>query len=74
MPHVNIKHFPTPLSDAQRSALVAAVTSAIQGAFGCEERVISIALEPVDAAAWHESVYVPEIVNRSDLLHKTPDY
>jgi phenylpyruvate tautomerase PptA (4-oxalocrotonate tautomerase family) len=74
MPHVNIKHFPTPLTDAQRSALIAALTTAIQDAFGCEERVISIALEPVDADVWHETVYVPEIVHRNDLLHKTPDY
>jgi phenylpyruvate tautomerase PptA (4-oxalocrotonate tautomerase family) len=74
VPHVNIKYFPVPITDAQRSALVAAVTSAVQAAFGCDERVISIALEPVDADAWNERVYVPEIVNRSDLLHKTPEY
>lgn len=74
MPHVNIKHFPAPLSAEQRSALVVEVTSAVQRAFGCEEGVVSIALEPVEQDAWHESVYVPEIENRRELLHKSPNY
>jgi 4-oxalocrotonate tautomerase len=74
MPHVNIKHFPAALSAEQRSALVAEVTGAVQRAFACEERVVSIALEPVEQDAWHESVYVPEIENRKELLHKTPNY
>ncbi|MFC4857005.1 tautomerase family protein [Actinophytocola glycyrrhizae] len=74
MPHVNIKHFPAPLTDEQRAGLVAAVTDAVRSAFGCDEDVISIALEPVESAAWHERVYVPEIVNRQELLHKSPNY
>ena len=74
MPHVNIKHFPAPLSPAQQADLVAAVTAAVSTAFGCEERMVSIALEPVAAEWWHERVYLPEIVERADLLGKTPDY
>jgi 4-oxalocrotonate tautomerase len=74
VPHVNIKHFPAPLTDEQTSALVAAITRAVTGAFGCEEGVVSIALEPVPRQAWQERVYAPEIVQRKDLLHKTPNY
>jgi phenylpyruvate tautomerase PptA (4-oxalocrotonate tautomerase family) len=74
VPHVNIKHLPTELTDERRAELVAAVTGAVRNAFGCEERVISIALEPVEADAWDETVYVPEIVNRKDFLHKVPNY
>jgi len=74
MPHVNIKHFPAPLTDQQRADLVLAVTEAVRGAFGCDEGVISIALEPVESEVWHEQVYLPEIVNRGELLHKSPNY
>jgi phenylpyruvate tautomerase PptA (4-oxalocrotonate tautomerase family) len=71
---VNIKHFPVSLSEEQKSELVAAVTRAITSAFRCEEGAISIALEPVEKVDWNERVYVPEIVNRKDLLRKSPNY
>lgn len=74
MPHVNIKHFPVPLSDRTQSELVSAVTKAVADAFGCDEGVISIALEPIEEAAWNEKVYVPEIVNRRHILEKVPTY
>ncbi|WP_158839419.1 amino acid adenylation domain-containing protein [Saccharothrix deserti] len=74
MPHVNIKHFPMPLSDEQRSELVSAVTKAVTDAFGCDEGVVSIALEPIDKEVWNEKVYLPEIVNRRHILGKVPNY
>ncbi|MDQ1742207.1 MAG: hypothetical protein QOE23_546 [Pseudonocardiales bacterium] len=74
MPHVNIKHFPVPLTDEQQGRLVSALTAAVRNAFDCDEGVISIALEPVEQEAWHERVYLPEIVNRKQLLHKVPNY
>ncbi|WP_326826265.1 tautomerase family protein [Streptosporangium sp. NBC_01639] len=74
MPHVNIKYFPLPLSGEQESALVAAVSGAVRDAFGCDEGVISIALEPVAEEEWNGRVYVPEIVERGHLLRKTPNY
>jgi amino acid adenylation domain-containing protein len=74
VPHVNIKYFPVPLSEQQQSELVASLTQVVQRAFGCDEGVISIALEPVAKEQWQERVYVPEIVNRKDLLRKVPNY
>ena len=74
MPHVIIKHFPVALGGEQESQLVARITDAVRVAFGCEAGVISIALEPVAADAWNEQVYVPEIVNRRELLRKVPRY
>ncbi len=74
MPHINIKHFPVAMSEAQQAELVAAITQAVKTAFKCDEGVISIALEPVDKEVWNERVYVPEIVNRKSLLRKTPNY
>lgn len=74
VPHISIKHFPVPVGEEQREALVAAVTKAVTDAFGCDEGVVSIAIEPVPEALWHETVYVPEIENRGEFLTKTPSY
>ncbi|MEK2490930.1 amino acid adenylation domain-containing protein [Kitasatospora purpeofusca] len=74
MPHVNIKHFPMELSDTQQAELLAAVTKAVTDAFGCEEGVVSIAVESIAEEHWTEQVYIPEIVHRRDILGKVPDY
>ncbi|MET7289576.1 amino acid adenylation domain-containing protein [Streptomyces sp. NPDC005573] len=74
VPHINIKHFPVHISDEQETELVAAVTAAVRDAFGCAEDVVSISLEPVEQEVWNERVYVPEIVERKDLLRKAPNY
>ncbi|WP_055477902.1 tautomerase family protein [Sphaerimonospora mesophila] len=74
MPHVSIRHFPAELTPEQESSLVAAVTRAVKDAFGCDEGVVSIALEAVEPDVWNEQVYLPEIVARSHLLRKTPNY
>jgi thioesterase domain-containing protein/phenylpyruvate tautomerase PptA (4-oxalocrotonate tautomerase family) len=74
VPHVNIKHFPVALDEERQADLVAAVTDAVKSIFECDEKVISIALEPIDQDRWNDLVYIPEIVNRSDLLLKSPRY
>lgn len=74
MPHVSIKHFPVPLDEERQARLVEQVTRAVRDAFGCDEGVISIALEPVEKETWNERVYQPEIVGRRDLLRKLPNY
>lgn len=74
MPHVNIKYFPVAISEEQESELVDALAGAITEAFGCDKGVISIALEPVDTDSWHEQVYLPEVVERKNLLVKKPNY
>jgi|TARA_B110000881_G_C18314408_1_gene383555 4-oxalocrotonate tautomerase len=73
MPHVNIKHFPS-LSEEQHVALSTAITNAVTQVIGCDEGVISIAVEPVAPEQWQEQVYVPEIINRKETLIKTPNY
>jgi phenylpyruvate tautomerase PptA (4-oxalocrotonate tautomerase family) len=74
MPHVNIKHLPTELDERRESALVSEITQAVKSAFGVDEAVISITLESVAPELWHEQVYVPEIINRQELLRKVPQY
>ena len=70
MPHINIKHFPS-LSEEQHIALAKSITEAVTKVVGCDESVISIAVEPEQ---WNEQVYIPEIINRNETLIKTPDY
>ena len=74
MPHITIKHFPVELDERRHSALVSEVTEAVKSAFGVDESVISIALEPVAPEVWNEQVYIPEIANRRNLLSKAPGY
>ena len=74
MPHITIKHLPVKLDEQRHEALVSEVTEAIRSAFGVDESVISIALEPVAPEVWNEQVYIPEIANRRGLLSKAPDY
>jgi 4-oxalocrotonate tautomerase len=54
--------------------LVSEITEAVKSAFGVDEGVISITLESVAPERWQEQVYVPEIINRRELLRKVPQY
>ena len=74
MPHVNIKHFPVPLTDQQQSELFSAVTKAVTDAFGCDEGVVSIALEPIDEAAWNERSTCRRSSTAGSILGKVPTY
>ncbi|MEK8168842.1 tautomerase family protein [Streptomyces sp. M19] len=74
LPHVNIKYFSASISQEQQSELVAAVTHAVRSTLACDEGVISVALEPVEKEVWNDRVYIPEIINRKELLHKSPNY
>ena len=73
MPHINIKHFPS-LTEDQHIALAKSITEAITNVVGCDECVISIAVEPVEPELWNEQVYIPEILGRKDTLIKVPEY
>ena len=73
MPHINIKHFPS-LSEEQHIALAKRITDSVTEVIGCDESVISIAVEPIKPELWDEKVYQPEIVGRKETLIKTPNY
>lgn len=74
MPHVHIKHFPRDFTDAQKERLAEAVTAVVSEHFGTDEGNVSVALEPVAAAEWNQTVGVPEILGRADLLIRRPAY
>ncbi len=73
MPHINIKHFPS-LTKEQHIALATSITKVITKVVGCDESVVSIAVEPVIPEEWDKKVYTPEIVEKNDTLSKIPDY
>jgi 4-oxalocrotonate tautomerase len=73
MPHINIKHFPS-LSKEQQAELAKTLTQVITNIIHCDEGAVSIALEPIEKAIWNERVYIPEIINRKELLCKKPSY
>lgn len=73
MPHINIKYF-SSLSIEKRSELAIALAEVVSNLIQCDEGAISIALEPIEKERWNEKVYIPEIVNRKELLCKFPNY
>ena len=74
MPHVTIRHFAPALAEQQRSRLAEALTAVVVEHFGTYEGAVSIALRPVEPAAWDDEVFVPEIVGQRASLIKHPLY
>lgn len=74
MPHLNIKFFPVELSEEEQQNLVNKLSETISETFKCAPEVISIALEPIEKEKWQDTVYQPEIMDRSELLCKIPNY
>ncbi|AMW79614.1 hypothetical protein AMD27_12425 [Acinetobacter sp. TGL-Y2] len=74
MPHINIKYFEQPLTDDQLLKINEGISQVFLSIFECEAGAISIALEPIKATEWNQKVYIPEILNRANLLHKSPNY
>ncbi|WDE06079.1 tautomerase family protein [Thalassomonas viridans] len=73
MPHINIKLFPG-FTGEQQEQLVDGITRLFTSVMHCEEKAISIAMEPVSRESWQERVYEPEITAAKDLLVKKPGY
>ncbi|MCS6739293.1 tautomerase family protein [Acinetobacter baumannii] len=74
MPHVNIKYFECQITDDQKEDINNTISKLLQSIFECDDEVISIALEPIHPEKWKSEVYLPEIINRSNLLNKVPQY
>ncbi|KHO16621.1 hypothetical protein NT90_04640 [Acinetobacter baumannii] len=74
MPHVNIKYFERQITDDQKEDINNTISKLLQSIFECDDEVISIALEPIHPKKWKSEVYLPEIINRSNLLNKVPQY
>lgn len=74
MPHINIKHFPRDLPADEQNALVEGLVLLITRTFDCADTAVSVVLEPIAPAAWHERVVDPEFHEREALLVRRPGY
>ncbi|OPL16863.1 MAG: 4-oxalocrotonate tautomerase [delta proteobacterium MLS_D] len=73
MPHVIVKLY-TGRNEEQKKGLAEAVADAVVHSLGCERKVVSVALEEIDPAAWPEQVYRPDILEKGDRLYLKPGY
>lgn len=74
MPHVNIKYFPSMLTAEEKSTIAISITKLLASVIHCDEGAVSVALEPIEKQFWDEKVYIPEMINRKNLLIKLPNY
>jgi 4-oxalocrotonate tautomerase len=73
MPHVIVKLWPGK-SEAQKTRLAEAITKDVASILNYGDASISVAFEEVDARAWREQVYEPDIVGKAATLYKKPGY
>lgn len=75
MPHISIKHFPVPLTERAEQAISAEITETICRHLGADSNAVSIALQPVAAENWNDTVLTPEIRGTQQaFLIKQPGY
>jgi len=73
MPHVIVK-LHTGRTEEQKQKLADAIAKDAVAVLGCEDRVVSVAFEEVEKAAWPEAVYRPDILEKEKTLYKKPGY
>ncbi len=74
MPHVIIKHFDTSLTPAHKERIAATITEVLTDIFGCLPQAVSIALHPIAASDWMETVFVPDIQQSTTEIIQMPNY
>jgi 4-oxalocrotonate tautomerase len=73
MPHVIVKMV-EGRSEDQKRALTEALTRAVTSSLGCEDKVVSVAIEDYADGDWMARVYVPDIEERPDTIYRMPGY
>ena len=73
MPHVIVKLWPGK-SEAQKARLADRITEDVTDVLGYGPDSVSIAFEEIEASAWAEKVYRPDIAAAGDRLYKRPGY
>jgi len=73
MPHIIVKLYPGRSGEAKQR-LVDAIVEDVVAIAGCEENVVSVAVEEIAPTEWPEKVYRPDILNKEHLLYKKPGY
>ncbi|MCU1327735.1 MAG: 4-oxalocrotonate tautomerase [Bryobacterales bacterium] len=73
MPHVIVKLWPGK-SERQKKELSRRITGAVIEVLNYGEDSVSVAFEEVSSDDWATKVYLPDIVNGTGKLYKTPGY
>lgn len=73
MPHVTVKLWPGK-TEEQKNELANKITEAVKESLGSSDDYISVAIEDVPKLEWKTKVFDPEIIGKSELLYKKPDY
>jgi 4-oxalocrotonate tautomerase len=73
MPHVIVKFY-KGRSDEVKQDLAKKIVKVVMDATGCEEKVVSVAIEEFDPAEWREKVYKPDIIFKKESLVIPPGY
>ena len=73
MPHVIVKFYKGRTPDLKLQ-LAKKIVKDVMEATGCEEKVVSVAIEEFDPAEWPEKVYKPNILDKQESLIIKPGY
>lgn len=57
-----------------KHAVAENLAKAVIETLGVDESSVSVAIEDVAMSDWAESVYVPDIQDKSDTIYKKPSY
>ncbi len=73
MPHIIIKMYPGRPEEI-KNELVRKITRDVVETTGCEEKVVSVAIEEIAQEDWAQNVYLPDIIDRPETIYKQPGY
>jgi len=73
MPHVNIKLYPGR-SIEQKKELTNKIIKAMEETIAANSKYISVTFEEIKPEDWDEKVVKPEMVDKKELLFKSPEY
>ena len=73
MPHVIVKFYKGRTDDVKLQ-LAKQIVKDVMEATGCEEKVVSVAIEEFDPTEWPEKVYKPDIIDKKETLVIKPGY
>ena len=73
MPHVIVKMYPGR-SEEVKNRLADEIANSVAKIAECKETVVSVAIEEIEQDEWAQTVYKPDIINKSETLYKKPGY
>ncbi|NLE26397.1 MAG: 4-oxalocrotonate tautomerase [Clostridiaceae bacterium] len=73
MPHVIIKLYPGRLEEQKQLCTEKIVETLIE-TLNTDEKSISVAFEEIPKEVWKEEVFLPDIIEKEEMLLKKPGY